>query len=266
MHPGMMIAGALIGLLVGILVGLTGIGAGLLLLPLLISVLGVPPLVAVGSDAVISCITRIGAGGLHWFHGNVKWRLVLKLASGSIPGTLLGVLVLARVRAAYGSEINDFLRVAFGALLVVIPILYLAGQSLLQAKADPGAPTRVSNELGVTLIGFVAGVLVGITSIGAGSVILVMLLIFYRLSPSAVVGTDIVHGVALAGVAGLLQFKLLGNINLVLVGSVLAGSLPGALLGVYLTRYFSPLNLKRILCTFVVALGVRMLWVGFATR
>src|SRR5664279_3193666 len=109
-----------VGLVVGTLVGLTGLGGGMVLLPLLISVLGVPPILAVGSDAVINCVTKIGAGGLHWRQGNVNWRLVRSLAYGSIPGAILGVLVLARVRAVYGSEVNDFLRIAIGGLLIVI--------------------------------------------------------------------------------------------------------------------------------------------------
>ena len=91
MNAGTITEGALIGLLVGALVGLTGIGGGLLLMPLLISVSGVPPIVAVGSDAVISCLTKIGAGGLHWYHGNVRWPLVFRLAYGSIPGAVVGV-------------------------------------------------------------------------------------------------------------------------------------------------------------------------------
>src|SRR5450755_949427 len=91
-----------VGLVVGTLVGLTGLGGGMVLLPLLISVLGVPPILAVGSDAVINCITKIGAGGLHWRQGNVSWRLVLSLAYGSIPGAICGVLFLSHLRSAYG--------------------------------------------------------------------------------------------------------------------------------------------------------------------
>src|ERR1035438_3721183 len=114
-----------VGLVVGTLVGLTGLGGGMVLLPLLISVLGVPPILAVGSDAVINCVTKIGAGGLHWRQGNVNWKLVLGLAYGSIPGAILGVMVLARVRATYGAGVNDFLKVSIGALLIVIPVAYL---------------------------------------------------------------------------------------------------------------------------------------------
>ena len=90
--------------------------------------------------------------------------------------------------------------------------------------------------------------------------ILIMLLIFYGLPPVATVGTDVVHGVLLAGVTGFLQFKLLRNVDTVLVGSVLAGSLPGSILGVYLTRHMSSVGLKRILCTLLLAMGAGMLW------
>ena len=93
-------------------------------------------------------------------------------------------------------------------------------------------------------MGFFVGLLVGATSIAAGSVILIMLLI----------------GVLLAGVTGLLQFKLLRNVDLILVGSVLAGSLPGSFLGAYLAKYFPPVGLKRVLCALVALLGTRMLW------
>lgn len=260
MNQSMISGGALIGLLVGLLVGLTGIGGGLLLMPLLISVLGVPPVVAVGSDAVISCITKIGAGGVHWYYRNVRWPLVLRLASGSIPGAFLGVLVLTRIRSAYGSAVNDFLRVAVGVLLVIIPIVYLAGQYFLTKYPSQDAPPKKSNQFGITIIGFFAGFLVGVTSIGAGSVILIMLLVFYGLPPVATVGTDIIHGVLLAGVTAFLQFKLLQNVNLTLAGSVLAGSIPGSILGVQLTRHISSAGLKRILCTLLVVMGARMLW------
>src|SRR5579863_7812072 len=96
-----------VGLIAGTLVGLTGVGGGLVLLPLLISVLGVSPIVAVGSDAVINCITKIGAGSLYWRRGNVDWRLALNLAFGSIPGAVLGVLLLAQIRAVYGQGVNQ---------------------------------------------------------------------------------------------------------------------------------------------------------------
>ena len=259
MDPGTIAGQVTVGLVVGTLVGLTGLGGGMLLLPLLISVLGVPPILAVGSDAVINCITKVGAGGLHWRQGNVNWRLVFSLAYGSIPGAIVGVLILARVRATYGSGVNDFLKIAIGILLIVIPIAYLL-------KKAPSTPQPTASTLrerkysfGVTVIGFVAGVLVGVTSIGSGSVILMLLMVFYGLPPALMVGSDIVHAVLLAGLTGLLQFRM-GNVNLQLVACVLLGSVPGGLLGAYLTRYLPASRFRQILCTILVAVGARMLW------
>ena len=259
MEPGTIIGEIAVGLVVGVLVGLTGLGGGMVLLPLLISVLGVPPILAVGSDAVINCITKIGAGGLHWRQGNVNWRLVLSLAYGSIPGAILGVLILARVRVTYGDGVNDFLRVVIAVLLIVIPMAYLLrkGSSTLQPPVS--ALRKYTYSFGVTVIGFIAGLLVGVTSIGSGSVILMLLLVFYGFTPALMVGTDIVHAVLLAGLTGLLQYRL-GNVNLHLVACVVIGSVPGGLLGAYLTNYVSSIRLKQVLCTLLVAVGARMLW------
>jgi uncharacterized membrane protein YfcA len=231
----------------------------MVLLPILISVLGVPPIVAVGSDAVINCITKIGAGGLHWRQGNVSWPLVLNLAYGSIPGAIVGVAVLAWVRETYGSGVNDFLKIAIGALLVIIPVGYL----IKLRKSVPEVAFSVLQEkrfrIGIAVIGFVAGTLVGLTSIGSGSVILMLLLVFYGFPPAMMVGSDIVHAVMLAALTGFLQFRL-GNVDFVLVVCVLIGSVPGGLLGAYLTRHVSPTRLKQVLCTLLMAVGARMLW------
>jgi uncharacterized membrane protein YfcA len=252
-----------VGLLVGTLVGLTGLGGGMVLLPLLISVLGVPPIIAVGSDAVINCITKVGAGALHWRQGNVNWRLVLSLAYGSIPGAICGVLFLARVRASYGNGVNDFLKVAVGFLLIVIPAAYMLKRSPSKSRATIAAVHDARYSFGITAIGFFAGILVGITSIGSGSVILLLLLVFYGFLPALMVGTDIVHAVILAGLTGILQFGF-GNVDMVLVGCVLLGSIPGGLLGAYLTRYLPSERFKQMLCTILVVVGVRMVWVSVA--
>jgi uncharacterized membrane protein YfcA len=249
-------------LVVGVLVGLTGLGGGMLLLPLLISVLGVPPIIAVGSDAAINFITKIGAGGLHWRRGNVSWRLVLNLAYGSVPGAIIGILVLTKVRAIYGNGVNDVLRLVIGALLVVIPLGYLLK---LRSSAPPMSFADLQKSkyrFGVTLIGFFAGILVGFTSIGSGSVILMLLLLFYGFPPALMVGTDIVHAVFLAGLTGLLQWRL-GNVDLALVLCVLIGSVPGGLLGAYLINYVPSHRLKQILCTLLMLVGTRMLWLGW---
>lgn len=263
MVPGTIAARIAVGLVVGTLVGLTGLGGGMLLLPLLISVLGVPPIMAVGSDAVINCLTKVGAGSLHWRRGNVSWRLALSLAYGSLPGAILGVTLLARVRATYGDAVNDLLKIAIAILLIVIPISYYVKKRPSDLGPSMEAIRHPKYHFGVTVIGFLAGILVGITSIGSGSVILMLLLVFYGFAPSVMVGTDIIHAILLAGLTGLLQFRL-GNVDLALVACVLLGSVPGGLLGAYLTKYLNAQRFRQILCTVLVAVGARMLWVSLA--
>lgn len=245
------------------MVGLTGLGGGMLLLPLLISVLGVPPIIAVGSDAVINCITKVGAGALHWRRGNVSLRLAFALASGSLPGAILGVTLLARIRAAYGDGVNDFLRVVIAILLIVIPIAYYVKKRPADLTPSLKAMRQPRYHFGITLIGFFAGILVGVTSIGSGSVILMLLLVFYGFVPSVMVGTDIIHAVFLAGLTGALQFRL-GNVDLSLVASVILGSIPGGLLGAYLTKYLNAQRFRQVLCTVLVVVGTRMLWMSLA--
>jgi uncharacterized protein len=261
--PGTIAGRVTVGVIVGTLVGLTGLGGGMVLLPLLISIFGVPPIVAVGSDAVINCVTKIGAGSLHWRRGNVSWRLVLSLAYGSIPGAILGVLLLARIRDTYGNRVNDFLKMAIAILLIVIPMAYMLKRPPSASQVVFKKSYKSKYSFGITLIGFVAGILVGVTSIGSGSVILMLLLVFYGYAPAVMVGTDIVHAVLLAGLTGLLQFGF-GNVDLVLVGCVLIGSMPGGLLGAYLTKYLPSHRFRQMLCTLLVVVGARMLWVAVA--
>ena len=247
----------LIGLVVGILVGLTGLGGGVLLLPLLIFGLRVPPIIAVGSDAVINSVSKLGAGYLHWRQGTVHWQMVKALALGSIPGTVAGVAVLARIRNVYGAGVDEFLTTGIGVLLVLIPTLLLINKQL--AKETPERSLgKLESTTGVTAIGALAGFLVGITSVGSGSVIMILLLVCYGFSPSVLVGTDIVHAVLLTGAASLLHLRL-GTVNGVLVASILIGAIPGALLGTRLSARVPAYWLKRALCAAIFITGARML-------
>jgi uncharacterized membrane protein YfcA len=249
----------LIGLMVGTLVGLTGLGGGMLLLPLLIFGLHVPPIVAVGSDALINFVTKIAAGYLHWRQRTVNWAIVRALAKGSIPGAIAGVVLLAQVRARYGDGVNDFLKNGVGVLLVAIPMLLVVKKQLSQSV--PGFQLPKANSAGgIIAIGALAGFLVGFTSVGAGSVIMILLLLFYGFAPAALVGTDIVHAVLLTGTTSLMHLRL-GTVDLVLVSSVLLGSIPGGLLGTRLTARVPVYWLKRVLCVVIFITGAKMLWV-----
>jgi uncharacterized membrane protein YfcA len=253
----MLFAKVLIGFVTGTLIGMTGLGGGVLLLPLLIFVLKVPPIRAVGSDALFNFTTKIPTSLVHLKKGTVRKRVVLCLALGSVPGSILGVSLLGHLRTVYGSGVNTFITTAIGILLICIPT-FLLFQTRIEEHMEKRPPTTKS-FLGVSLIGLVAGFLVGMTSVGSGSIIMMLLLLFYSFQPKIMVGTDIMHAVILTGVTSLMHWKL-GNIDLALVGSLLLGSIPGGILGSYLSTRLPIVWLRRLLCAVLLLTGCRMLF------
>jgi uncharacterized membrane protein YfcA len=247
----------LVGFVVGVLIGLTGIGGGVLLLPILIFGLRVPAIVAVGSDALFNFFTKIPASLLHLKKGTVRRKVVIALAMGSVPGSIAGVALLTHIRSVYGNGVNDFIKTAVGLLLIVIPTLMLFQKRIEESVAN--RPPTMKSFAGMTIIGLFAGFLVGMTSVGSGSMIMMLLLLFYSFPPKVNVGTDIVHAVVLTGVTSFLHFRL-GNVDPKLVLSLLIGSIPGGLLGSHLSTRVPMLWLRRILCTLLLVTGARMLW------
>lgn len=246
-----------IGFVVGTLIGLTGLGGGVLLLPVLIFGLRVPPIVAVGSDALFNFLTKIPSSVVHLSKGTVRRKVVLALAVGSVPGSILGVRFLQHLRMLYGAGVNDFIKAAVGILLILVSTLLLL-QRRIEEQVAGRRPTAKSFA-GMAVIGLVAGFLVGMTSVGSGSIIMMLLLLFYSYPPKVMVGTDIVHAVVLTGVTSLLHWRL-GNVNFSLVGYLLIGSIPGGLMGSYLSTRVPVLWLRRILCVVLMTTGARMLW------
>src|ERR1700745_3104427 len=247
----------LVGFFVGTLIGLAGLGGGVLLLPILIFGLRVPAIVAVGSDAVFNFFTRIPASIVHLRKGTVRRKVVLALAVGSVPGSALGVTYLTHLRHLYGNGVNDVIKTAIGILLVFIPML-LMFQTRIEERMVNRSPT-LKSFAGMTVIGLCSGFLVGMTSVGSGSIIMMMLLLFYSFPPKVNVGTDIVHAVILTGVTGFLHFRF-GNVDPRLVVSLLIGSIPCGLLDSHLATRVPMLWLRRILCALLLITGARMLW------
>src|SRR5438128_5476846 len=247
----------LIGVVVGTLIGMTGLGGGVLLLPLLIFGLKVPPIIAVGSDALFNFVTKIGSGLMHLRKRTVRRKVVLALATGSVPGSILGVSFLVHLRTIYGSGVNNFITSAVGLLLVFIPTLLLLQTQIEEHVAN--RPPTMKSFVGMSVIGLVAGFLVGMTSVGSGSIIMMLLLLFYSYPPKVMVGTDIVHAVALTGVTSLLHWRA-GNTDPTLVASLLIGWIPGGLVGSAVGSRVPVPCLRRILCAVLLATGARMLW------
>lgn len=245
-----------IGFVVGTLIGMTGVGGGVLLLPTLIFILRVPPIIAVGSDALFNFCTKIPSSWVHLTRGSVRKKVVLALACGSMPGSILGVSLLGHLRTVYGTGVNTFITTAVGVLLIIIPTLLLFQSRIEQLVAH--RPPTMKSFVGMSAIGLLGGFLVGMTSVGSGSIIMMLLLLFFSLHPREMVGTDIVHAVLLTGMTSLLHFRL-GNIDPVLVGSLLIGSIPGGILGAHLSTRMPVPWLRRILCAVLLATGARML-------
>jgi hypothetical protein len=253
----LLLAKILIGFAVGTLIGLTGLGGGVLLLPILIFGLRVPAIIAVGSDALFNFLTKIPAGILHLRKGTVRKKVVLAMALGSVPGSILGVALLQHLRNLYGAGVNDFIKSAVGLLLVCIPTLLLF-QGRIEEHLAKRQPT-LKSFVGMSFIGLFGGFLVGMTSVGSGSIIMMMLLLFYTYAPKVMVGTDIVHAVILTGVTSFLHSRL-GNVDISLVVPLLLGSIPGGILGSHLSTRVPVLWLRRILCAVLLTTGARMLW------
>jgi uncharacterized membrane protein YfcA len=247
----------LVGFVVGVLIGMSGVGGGVLLLPVLIFGLRVPAIVAVGSDALFNFFTKIPASLMLLKKETVRRKVVVALAVGSVPGSICGVKLLMYIRHIYGDGVNNFIKSAVGLLLIVIPLLMLFQRRIEERVAN--RPPTMKGFAGMALIGLIAGFLVGMTSVGSGSIIMMLLLLFYSFPPKINVGTDIVHAVVLTGVTGFMHFRL-GNVDPGLVVSLLIGSIPGGLIGSHIATRLPMLWLRRLLCALLLITGARMLW------
>jgi uncharacterized membrane protein YfcA len=250
-----------VGLSVGVMIGMTGMGGGVLLLPFLILGMNVPPLLAAGSGIVFSFFTKLGGAAAHWRRGNVDWGLTLAMAAGSIPCGLLGAGILGALRSVYGPAMNDLLRDFIGITLVVLSFLMLVEIRATSRGAlalREHLPGFISRYHGAVFTGCVGGLLVGLTSIGAGSMIMLLLVLFYRITPAKMVGTDIMHGVILTGTTGL-AYLALNAVDPVLVAYLLVGSVPGILVGTNIATLVPGVWLRRILIVSLIGVGFWML-------
>src|SRR6201981_782862 len=148
-----LLAKIVVGFVVGILIGLSGVGGGVLLLPVLIFGLKVPAIVAVGSDALFNFFTKIPASLMHLRKGTVRRKVVIALATGSIPGSIGGVKLLMHIRHLYGDGVNNFIKTAVGILLIIIPLLLLFQRRIEERIAN--SPPTMQGFAGMVIIGSV---------------------------------------------------------------------------------------------------------------
>ena len=249
----------LFGLGVGLLVGLTGIGGGSLMTPLLILVGGFSPVVAIGTDLAYGAITKTVGGIKCYRQGLVDMRLSWWLAGGSVPGSLVGVFVVDRLHSTHGDAFQPYLLVAVAAALVLAAVGILARAlfmpQMIAKERDSATLQGRRAKPGTVAIGFVLGFILGMTSVGSGALIGLVLILLYRLRPQRVVGTDVFHAAVLLWVAGSAHI-VGGNVDFVLMANILIGSLPGIWVGTSLLPKVPTAGLRPALG--VVLLGAAL--------
>jgi uncharacterized membrane protein YfcA len=214
------------GVLVGALVGFTGVGGGSLMTPILILIFGIHPATAVGTDLLYASITKTAGSAVHGFNGTIDWKVVGRLALGSVPMTALTILSLYWLgvdskasQAVITKVLSVALMLAAISLFMRKPLMKLYDQRIGELPAG-----RV--KWLTVLTGAVLGVLVTISSVGAGAIgVTVLVLLYPKMPAQRIVGSDVAHAVPLTLIAGL-GHSILGTVNYAMLGSLLVGSLP----------------------------------------
>jgi uncharacterized membrane protein YfcA len=245
---------------VGLLVGMTGVGGGSLMTPLLILLFGVPPSTAVGTDLLYAAATKTGGSLVHGVARSIHWPAVIRLASGSIPASIVTLLLL------WQFELNgDSGRSLIN--LVLCFALILTATSLIFRKAIMERYRRRMERLDVwmtgratVMVGVALGVLVSISSVGAGAVgVTALLLLYPRLPMATIVGSDIAHAVPLTLVAGIGHWAL-GSVDWALMGVLLIGSLPGIIIGSYCAVRVPETVLRLLLATVLILIAGKLVF------
>lgn len=251
---------SLSGFAVGMLVGMTGVGGGSLMTPLLILLFGVHPATAVGSDLLYAAATKTAGTLAHGLNDTIEWRIVGRLAAGSVPMTALTLFALSKLdlggAAASGLitvVLSGALFVTAGALIFRRHILAAYGERFRRLDARQAAMLTIAT-------GAVLGVLVSISSVGAGAIgVSALVLLYPRLPMARIVGSDIAHAVPLTLLAGIGHW-IMGSVDWHLIGSLLAGSLPGIFLGSYMSSRVPDALLRFTLATTLIVVGGKLVF------
>ncbi|HVZ99014.1 MAG TPA: sulfite exporter TauE/SafE family protein [Caulobacterales bacterium] len=248
------------GFAVGFLVGLTGVGGGSLMTPILVLVFGVSPVTAVGTDLLYACVTKSGGSVVHALHKTIDWRIVTRLATGSVPSALLTLAVLAYLNVD-SEAAKKLVTLALGPALLLTALALIFRKPLMRFyadrvdEADPVLTRRVTIAMGAVL-----GCLVTLSSVGAGALGVTFLIMLYPKLPVArIVGSDIAHAVPLTLVSGL-GHMMIGTVDLSMLGSLLLGSLPGILIASNLAPRWPENVLRYLLAAVLVLVSARLMW------
>jgi uncharacterized membrane protein YfcA len=251
---------SLAGLFIGLLVGFTGVGGGSLMTPLLILAFGFHPITAVGTDLLYASITKTAGTAVHGLSGTVDWKIVRRLAYGSVPATALTLLVLAIAGRRFdGTE--HVITVALGLALIATAITMVFRRQILvhfERAVDRLTPERVARS--TVVLGAALGVLVSLSSVGAGALGMTVLLVLYPKMPvNRLVGSDIAHAVPLTLIAGLGHWAM-GSVDFSLLLSLLVGSIPGIIVGSLLSSRVPERILRPVLAGTLAIVGGKLIF------
>ncbi len=251
------------GALTGLLVGLTGVGGGALMTPLLLLFFGVAPLSAIGTDLWFAAITKLFATRVHHGHGLIDWQILRRLWLGSLTASALTLLAM-KVYPVDSESVN-LLKVAI-AIAVLITALGMLFQKQLHNLGHRLRTTDSQNfihwQAPLTVFsGAILGILVTLTSVGAGALGAVFLAYLYplRLTPPRLIATDIAHAIPLAMFAGL-GHLFIGNVDLSLLGNLLLGSIPAVIIGAMLSARLPHIFLRSLLSGVLLLIGIKLWW------
>ena len=248
------------GFVVGAIVGLTGVGGGSLMTPLLVLLFGVHPATAVGTDLLYAAITKAGGTTVHAKKGHVEWRITGLLASGSIPASILTIWALSFL-PKQSAAITHTISVSLGIALVLTALAIVFRQKLQRyalSHAEDSAHTQYQAPITVA-VGVLLGILVTISSVGAGALgVAVLFFLYPKLPAIRIVGSDLAHAVPLTLVAGIGHWAI-GSVDWTLLGSLLLGSLPGIWLGSHASAKVPEKVLRPLLATMLVLVGGKLI-------
>jgi uncharacterized protein len=246
------------GFAVGVLVGLTGVGGGSLMTPLLILLFGIHPATAVGTDLLYASVTKSAGSAVHGFNRSIDWRVVRRLATGSVPMTVVTILVLSRIGIHSPMVREAITLVLTVALFVTAAALIFRKIIVARYAARVSAMPEKQIRIITIMVGAVLGVLVSITSVGAGAIGVTALILLYPNLPTArIVGSDIAHAVPLTLAAGIGHW-FLGSIDVDVLVSLLVGSVPGIVIGSYAALRIPETALRLVLAGTLIVVATKL--------
>jgi uncharacterized membrane protein YfcA len=248
------------GLGVGFLVGMTGMGGGSLMTPLLILLFGIKPVTAIGTDIFYAAVTKTAGGWRHLKLKTVNLPLTWWMAAGSVPSAIAGVWALDLLQRRLGDDLDETVFAILASCLLVVGAITLLRSLFLAGKVTERADFEIHtpHKIAAVAIGATTGFVIGLSSAGSGTVIAIMLIAIFRLTPQRVVGTDVFHAAILLWAAGLAHV-VGGNVDFMLAGNILLGSVPGVILGSNMSVKWPQGILRTVLGVVLIAAGAALL-------